>query len=78
MLKEDVVEAIRNEQFHVFAVSTVDEALEILTGEQAGKRDEQGKFPDGTVNCAVEAQLTEYARNRRNFGLKAEQAHDEP
>ena len=77
MLKEDVVDAIGNQQFHVFAVSTIDEAVEILTGEKAGERGDQDEFPEDTVNYAVEKQLIEYAQKRRNFGLKEEKVSDE-
>lgn len=53
MLKEEVVEAIAAGRFHVYAVYTVDEALEILTGLSAGELQPDGTYPDGTVNAAV-------------------------
>ncbi|MDX1252529.1 MAG: AAA family ATPase [Gammaproteobacteria bacterium] len=53
MLKEEVVEAIDAGRFHVYAVYTVDEALEILTGLPAGELQPDGTYPDGTVNAAV-------------------------
>jgi lon-related putative ATP-dependent protease len=60
MLKEEVVQAVRDEQFHIHAVGTVDEGLEILCGRPAGARGPDGTFPEGTVNAAVEQAL---ARN---------------
>jgi len=67
MLREDVVKAVEQGQFSVFAVSDVDEALSILTGIDAGRRDESGEFPKDSVNRQVEQQLTRYAELRRNF-----------
>ena len=60
MLREDVVQAVRQGQFHIYAVSTVDEGLELLSGRKAGVRGGDGKFPDGTLNAEVERAL---ARN---------------
>jgi hypothetical protein len=56
-----VVEACRRGLFSVYAVETVDEAIEILTGRSAGQADDQGEFPDGTVNQRVLQQLLEFA-----------------
>ena len=49
MLREDVVSACRKGQFHVYAVSTIHEALEIFTGMPAGQRDTNGQYPPGTL-----------------------------
>jgi predicted ATP-dependent protease len=57
MLREDVVEAVREERFHVYAVSTVDEGLELLTGREAGAPGADGRFPEGSFNWAVEQAL---------------------
>jgi ATP-dependent Lon protease len=49
MLRHDVVESCKNEQFHIHAVAHVTEALEILTGIPAGEADSDGNFPAGTL-----------------------------
>jgi ATP-dependent Lon protease len=49
MLRPDVVRACGEGQFHVYAVDTVQEAIEVLTGVPAGTRDENGEYPEGTV-----------------------------
>jgi lon-related putative ATP-dependent protease len=67
MLREDVVEAVEQEQFNVFAVKSVDEALTLLTGMEAGQRDDSGEFPGDSVNHRVEQQLIRYAGLRRTF-----------
>jgi predicted ATP-dependent protease len=60
MLRRDVVQAVREGRFHVHAVSTVDESLQILSGRPAGERAEPGaQFPDGSFNAAVERALAE-------------------
>ena len=67
MLREDVVEAVRRGEFSVCAIRHIDEAISILTGVDAGERDDAGAFPAGTVNHRVEQQLIEYAESRRGF-----------
>jgi lon-related putative ATP-dependent protease len=62
MLKKEVVEAVRGGRFRVYAIKTVNEALEILTGLPAGERGESGAYPDGTVNFLVEKRLREMAK----------------
>lgn len=60
-LSEEVVESVRNGLFTIYAVSTIDEGIEILTGVPAGKKDKNGKFPAGTVNYLVYEKLKRYA-----------------
>jgi lon-related putative ATP-dependent protease len=69
MLRDDVVEAARNGDFHIYPVETVDQGLELLTGMEAGTRDEQGAFPDGSLNARVEQRLRTFAERRRQFAL---------
>ncbi len=64
MLREPVVAAVREGRFAVYAVETVDEAIEILTGLKAGARKPGGRFPRGSFNARVSARLTWFARPR--------------
>ena len=57
MLREDVLQAVDEGNFHVWAVDTVDDGIEILTGNKAGVADKNGRFPRGTVNYAVQKNL---------------------
>ncbi len=68
MLRDDVVESVRRGDFHVYAVNSVDEALEMLTGVPAGKRQPDGSYPDGSVNARVQARLQEMGEAMREFG----------
>jgi predicted ATP-dependent protease len=67
MLRQDVVEAVREGRFHVYAVSTIDEGIEVLTGVAAGVRDGEGEFPEGSTNRRVEDRLREFAQRARSF-----------
>ncbi len=71
MLKDEIVEAIREGKFHVWAISRVEEGLEILTGKPAGERLPDGTYPEGTVFYLVDQKLRELAERARNFA-KAE------
>jgi ATP-dependent Lon protease len=68
MLRKEVVEAVKNNQFHVYAAKTVDEGIEILTGKPAGELQADGTFPEGTVNYLVDKKFRELAENLKNFG----------
>lgn len=68
MLKEEVIEAAREEKFNIWAVTTVDEGIELLTGIPAGERQEDGSWPEGTVNYQVNRRLREMAEAIRKFG----------
>jgi lon-related putative ATP-dependent protease len=74
MLREDVVEAVQHEQFAVFAIESIDDATELLTGQVAGERGADGQFPTGTVNRQIEDRLIEYAQKRRSFAESADNA----
>ena len=67
MLREDVVEAVRDNKFTVYAIATIDEAIELLTGRPAGQRGDDGEFPADSVNRGVELQLVHFAKQRKHF-----------
>jgi lon-related putative ATP-dependent protease len=77
MLRQDVVEAARNGQFHVYPVWTVDQALELLTGIPAGERDAEGNFAEGSINQRVEARLIELAEKQRDFDSSGDESNEE-
>jgi len=67
MLRKDVVSAVREGRFQVYAVAHVDEAMELLCGRKAGRMRRTGDFPAKTLNGRVQGQLAEYARLRMVF-----------
>jgi predicted ATP-dependent protease len=63
MLRNDVVEACRQGKFHIWAVKTIDEGLELLTGVKAGQRGRSGHFTRDSVHARVEARLRQIAES---------------
>lgn len=61
MLKEEVVEAVKKKKFHIWAVSTVDEGIEVLTGVKAGKRLQDGSYEKDSVYYKADQRLKEIA-----------------
>ncbi|HEY5682111.1 MAG TPA: ATP-binding protein [Sulfuricaulis sp.] len=72
MLRRDVVEAVAQGKFHIYPVSAVDQGIELLTGLPAGERDENGLFPDSTINQRVEVRLLTLAEQARAFATPLE------
>lgn len=61
-LSSEVVEAVKNRKFHIYAISTIDEGIELLTGVPAGKKDINGNFPAGTINYLAYEKLKKFAK----------------
>jgi lon-related putative ATP-dependent protease len=67
MLKSEVVEAIAAQQFNLWSVTTVDEAISLLTSLPAGERGDDGEYPEESVNGKVEATLRSFAISIQMF-----------
>lgn len=65
-LSDEIVDAVKNGKFHIYAISTIEEGIEVLTGVPAGKKDKNGHFPAGTVNSLVYDKLKKYAEVSKN------------
>ncbi len=65
MLREDVVEAVEAKKFTIWAVNTIDEGIELLTGMTAGGRRDDGTFPPDTINERVSKQLANFEETLR-------------
>ena len=61
-LSDEIIEAVKNKQFHIYSVSTIEEGIEVLTDVPAGKKDASGHFPAGTINYLVYEKLKKYAK----------------
>jgi len=74
MLEEEIVKAVREGKFHIWAVDTVEDGLKILTGLDAGHRQKNGKFPRNTIYYMVENRLKSFAKRadefKKSFGSK--------
>ena len=69
MLQHEVVAAVRSGTFHIWAIETIDEGIELLTGRPAGDRQPDGAYPVGSVNALVEERLRGYADRLREFAV---------
>jgi predicted ATP-dependent protease len=65
MLKEEVLEAVKNGTFKIYAIESVNEGLEILTGKVSGTKDENGHFPKESINYLVEEKLKLFANKSK-------------
>ncbi len=77
MLRWDVVHAAQAGQFNIYAVTTVDDALELLTGMEAGVVNEQGSYQPESFNAQVEAQLLQFTQIKKDW-LTEERMNQHP
>ena len=61
-LSDEVLGAVKSGKFHIYAIDSIEEVIEILTGVPAGQKDKSGNFPAGSVNYLVSEKLKEYAK----------------
>jgi lon-related putative ATP-dependent protease len=59
VLNDEVIEAIEKGLFHIWAVKTIDQGIEILTGIPAGEKRQDGTYPEGTINYLVTKRIKE-------------------
>lgn len=64
MLREDVVDAARLKKFFIYPIETIDDAISLLTGLPAGKREKRGNFPKDSVYFKIEERLKKYSKTR--------------
>ncbi|WP_031434255.1 Lon protease family protein [Methylomarinum vadi] len=73
MLKQEVIHAVNEGKFDIYAVSTVNQALELLMEQPAGKMDQDGNYPEGSINAKVVARLKEISE----MANEADKEHEE-
>lgn len=78
MLPQEIVKAVKNGKFHIYAVKTIDEGIKILTGYSAGEKDKEGNYPAETIHYLVDQKLRGYAEAIVNFGKEKEDVKEEP
>ncbi len=76
MLKPEVITAVEEGNFHIWSVTSIDQGIEILTGTPSGERQEDGSWPEGTVNERVDLRLREMTEIVRSFQNGADQEGD--
>jgi ATP-dependent Lon protease len=78
MLRKDVVDAVSQGKFKIYAVKNVDEGIEILTGKEAGVQAADGKYPEGSINFLVDAKLRALAEGLKRFAGDRSKREAEP
>jgi len=61
MLRDDVVQAVTEGKFHVYPIESIDQGIELLTDVPAGEPDDEGAYPEDTINGKVQARLKKFA-----------------
>jgi lon-related putative ATP-dependent protease len=74
MLKQELVDSVKEGRFHIWPISTVEEGVEILTGMGAGVLQPDASYPEGTFFRKVDERLMELAEIVRRFGEKEDEA----
>lgn len=78
VLRTEVVKAVDEGKFRIYAVDTIEEGIEILTGMPAGEQQEDGSYPEGTLFHLVEKKLDAFADSYRTFYAGTEQGRRPP
>jgi lon-related putative ATP-dependent protease len=77
MLKDEVIQAVRDGQFRIWPIRTIDEGLSVLTGVKGGERQPDGSFEENSVNARVDQRLKALAETLAQFG-KTEGLKEKP
>jgi predicted ATP-dependent protease len=72
MLKQAVVDAVKDGKFHIYPISTIEEGIEILTGMEAGALQPDGSYPEGTLFRKADDRLKAIAEIVKAFGKDEE------
>ncbi len=64
-LSDEVIQSVKEGMFHIYAISTLNEGIEILTGVPAGKKNKDGKYPAGTIKYLAYEKLKQYNENSK-------------
>ena len=70
MLAPEVVKAVEDGKFHIYAVNTIDEGMEILTGKSAGQLNKNGQYPATSINGIIAKRLEEFFQKSQQTDLK--------
>jgi len=74
MLNPEVVQAVEEGEFHIFPVEHISEGIELLTGTQAGRMNEEGEYPENSIFGLAKNRLEDYVK--RSFALRNKYSSD--
>ena len=72
VLKDEVTQAARDGKFAIYAVSTVEEGIEVLTGVPSGEPDTEGEYPEGTVYYQIAKRLEYLASKAKEISARSD------
>ena len=79
MLRQRVVDAVKDGKFNIYAVESMEQVLELLTDKKAGQQNEEGKYPEDSFNGFIQIRLEELNRLQQEFSAKAKgESSNEP
>lgn len=67
VLKTEVINAVKEGDFHIYPITHIDEGIELLMNCPAGQKDENGEFPEDSVHGKVYNKLKRFAKLSREF-----------
>ena len=71
MLEDNVIDAVREGRFHIWAADTIDQGIELLTGKPAGELRKDDTYPPKSINGLVRKKLAGLAKGIRQFAKGA-------
>ena len=77
MLREDVVQAVADGRFHIYAVEAITDGIELLTGVPAGEMDEEGNYPEGSIGRRIVERIEKIAKKQREYSRPPKGEKDE-
>jgi len=72
MLRDDVIDSVAKGKFHIYPVKTIDDGIAILTGVDAGEKQKDGAFPEGTINYLVDQELQRLAKSWKTYSAPSD------
>jgi predicted ATP-dependent protease len=70
MLRDDIVDTVKEGKFHIYPVETINQGMEVLTGVEAGELQEDGTYPEETINYMVDRHLRELADKLKEYRVQ--------
>ncbi len=67
MLRQEVIDAVKQGKFHIYSVKRIDEGIELLTGVKAGDKDDKGDYPKASINFLANDKLKKLAQAWKEF-----------
>ncbi len=76
MLKREIIDAVTDGKFHIYAIDSIEDGIETLTGMPPGELQPDGNYPEGTLNFIVSQKLQELAKALKEKKEKEEEEEE--